>query len=504
MIGGASLVRIGIACVVGVSFAAVAKADDAIEKPTKSVGGDPSCVMIPVAQSVAIDGVASAKGELEDQPGTVVRDGVAAIRMEGKPGFWVIDARWVDPTRTIGPDIEIVNCEAIESTEAEALLPEGVKVRQTGGIFGTLAQWFEGQAVGTAPKRPRRLDRGFDRKVAEPGEPGRSRAALTLNRPGYYVVLIGGTSPGTRFSVDISRGDDERPTAQPFLPITLGKIDATSTRQSVSLRPYSLHELKIEADGPVGFRGTSSVPMYLEVGDVSDDAAFDWFGLRRSATTGDEEGEVERLVLWRAEIGPDKESVFGLNLKQGSYFVRLRGRSKTSFGDYSVAMTMPKPAELLRIPDPELIKAGKTLGNLILGESFSQDADGAYQFRPTKLYQFTGKAGSGYEVRLDSAVPKELDPFLGAGGMLPVLETSTSNSQRTTSGERFFALLANNDHANVAGMHPTSSCLFFTARKNGPIVLKVIGTRVNQAGGYTLTLTETPTGCVPASKTSSR
>lgn len=492
------LFRLGLAGMATASLATAVAAEQADRALGPSVAGDPSCAMTPVVMTAGADGSQTATALLENRSGTLVRDGVAALPLSGQPGLVVIDARWADATRTSGPDIEIVQCEAANTA---ALLPEGVKVKPTRGLLGSLARAVEGDEIVTAPQRPRRLDRSYERNVAAKGQPARSRAALTLSSKTNYVVLIGGAPPGTSVTASILRPGDDRPPTQPLqLPVTRGAIDGNSARQNASLRPYALYDLKVDSEGPVLFRGTATSPLFLEVGDVSDDGAYDWFGLRRAGTAGNADAEVERLMLWRTQMEPGKESVFGLVLKPGSYLVRVRGVTPESTGDYTVTKIVPQATDLLRIPDPEPIKPGVTRGTLVIGDSFSQDADGAPQFRPTRLYQFAGKAGTGYEVRLDSDGP-ELDPFLGAGGMLPVLETPKSNNQRTDAGERFFALLANNDHANVAGMKSaTSSCLFFTARKNGPIVLKVIGTRVNQAGGYTLTLKETPTGCLPAGK----
>ncbi|KAB7646492.1 hypothetical protein [Polymorphobacter fuscus] len=459
-----------------------------------SVAGDPSCNMTTVPLRAGGAGAQVATGTLQDQAGTLVRDGVAAMRLAGKPGLVMVDARWTDPARTTGPDIEILRCE---SGAADAAVPP----RRPGRAAASAqAVEVDGMIAAAAP-RPRRLDRSYDRNVAEAGAPGRSRAALMLADQGDYIVLVGGAPAGTAFTAEISSGNDDRPALRPLeKPTTRGSVDADSTRQHASLRPYVLHDLKIDADGPVLFRGTATGPLFLEVGDVSDDAAFDWFGLRRAGTTGNADGEIERLMLWRTRMEPGTESAFGLNLKQGSYLVRLRGVTPNSFGDYTVTITTPQGTDLLRIPDPEAVKLGVTRGTLVIGESFSQDADGAPQFRPTKLYQFKAKAGSGYEVRLESESP-ELDPFVGAGGMLSVLSTPRGKSQRTASGERFFALLANNDHPNVAGMtKSTDSCLFFVPQKDGPIVLKVIGTRPNQAGSFVLSVREQPAGCRSAPK----
>lgn len=499
MIGSNALFRLGFIALAAGAFAAVATAEDA-DKPTgSSIAGDPSCAMMPVPMTPGADNGMTMAGKLENRPGTLVRDGVAALPLDGQAGLVVIDVQWTDRARSSGPDIEIIQCETVD---AAALLPEGVKVKPTRGLLGTLARAAEGSATVTAAARPRRLDRAYDRTIGGQGVAGRSRAALTLADRNSYIVLIGGAPPGTAFTASVLRPGDDRPPTPPLQTlVTRGSIDSKSTRQNASLRPYALYDLKIDSEGPVLFRGTATSPMFLEVGDVSDDAAYDWFGLRRAGSPGNADAEVERLMLWRTRMEPGRESVFGLNLKPGSYLVRVRGVTPDSKGDYTVARTVPQPAELLRIPDPEPIKPGMTSGMLVIGESFSQDADGVPQFRPTRLYQFEGKAGSSYEVRLESDSPGGIDPFLGAGGMLPVLDTPTSNGQRTTSGERFFALLANNDHPKVAGMqNVASSCLFFTARKNGPIILKVISTRVNQAGAYTLTLTKAATGCLPAGK----
>lgn len=490
-------VRYGMAGLAAATLAtaAVAEAD---KTPAPSVAGDPSCDIAPIALSEDRNGTRSAAGVLQDRAGTLVREGVAAIRVPAATGLLSIDARWADASTTTGPDIEIVRCEAVDAT---ALLPEGVTVRERRGILGSLAKVAEGSDVITAAPRPRRLDRAYDRNLATSGMPGRSRAALTLVDRGDYVVLVGGARAGTAFTAEIEQRDDDRPVVRALqMPTTQGSITADSARQAASLRPYVLHDLKIDVDGPVLFRGTASAPMFLEVGDVSDDAAFDWFGLRRAASASDSEGEVERLMLWRTRVEPGTEAVFGLNLKQGAYFVRLRGATPAVVGDYAVTITTPAPEALLRIPDPEPISPGVTRGTLTIGDSFGQDANGAPQFRPARLYRFVGKAGAGYEVRVESESPS-LDPFVGAGGMLPVLTTPGNTSQRTDGGERFFALIANNDHAKVVGMRrPTDSCLFFTSQKDGPIILKVIGSQANQAGTFVLTLSNQPTGCAAAPK----
>ena len=435
---------------------------------------------------------------LADMSGTLVSEGVAALPWKGSPGLLVIEARFADAARSTGPDIEIIRCEKVEP--AAVLQPETVS-KPTRGVTGSPPRGAAGSVTETVVVRPVRLDRSYDRGTATPGEAGRSRAALTIVDSGDYVVLIGGAPAGTAATVALEQPAADRPRAAPLaLPLTRGSIDSASARQFASLRPYALYELKIDAERSMLFSGTATAPVFLEVGDTSDDAAFDWFGLRRSAGATGREGVVERLMLWRTQIVPGTTAVFGLNMKPGTYYVRVRGRTPASLGDYSISVTTPSAADLRRIQEPEPIRIGTTRGTLRVGESFSQDESGAPQFRPVRLYQLTAKAGTGYEVWLEST-DKAFDVFLGAGSMVPLLLTPNGTSQRTADGSKYVPLLANNDHPNVDRMtNPTDSCLFFKPQKNGPVVFKALGGRINQSGDFVLTVREATKGCQPAKR----